>query len=222
MRLLAIDTALAACSVAVFDTDGGTVADETLAMTRGHAEALIPMIARVMAAAQTSFQDIARIAVTVGPGSFTGLRVGVSAARGIALAAGRPAVGVTTTTALAAPSLAADQSVPVLVAIDARNDMAYMPVIGEGGKTLLPPQLSPLQSLAVLKLGRLRIVGSAAGRAAALFPADQIVRADDTVAPDIAWVAQIGAAANPDHPPKPYYLGAPGARPQPGGHLLRK
>src|SRR5690348_17280086 len=99
MRLLAIDTALAACSVAVFDTGGGIVASESQSMTRGHAEALMPMVARVMAKAAAKFDTIDRIAVTVGPGSFTGLRVGVSAARGLALAAGKPAVGVATTTA---------------------------------------------------------------------------------------------------------------------------
>ena len=97
MRLLAIDTALAACSAAVFDTDGGIIASESETMMRGHAEALMPMIARVMAKAATKFAELDRIAVTVGPGSFTGLRVGVSAARGLALAAGKPAVGVATT-----------------------------------------------------------------------------------------------------------------------------
>src|SRR5438552_111182 len=117
MRLLAIDTALAACSAAVFDTDTGVIAGESLPMARGHAEALIPMVARVMAAASIGFDAIDRFAVTVGPGSFTGLRVGVSAARGLALAARKPAVGVTTLTAYAAPLLAANDSVPVLVAI---------------------------------------------------------------------------------------------------------
>lgn len=222
MRLLAIDTALAACAVAVFDTGHGIVAHESEAMTRGHAEALTPMIARVMEAAQTSFADIDRIAVTVGPGSFTGLRVGVSAARGIALASNRPAVGVTTTTALAAPYLAGTHSEPVLIAIDARNDMAYMQVFGENGRTLLPPQLSPLRSLSVLKLGPLRIVGSAAKRAAQLFAPSEIALVDDRAAADIAWVAQVGAVSDTDLPPKPYYLGAPSARPQPGGQLLRK
>ena len=72
MRLLAIDTALAACSAAVFDTDGGVIASESEPMTRGHAEALMPMIARVMAKAGIKFDKLDRIAVTVGPGSFTG------------------------------------------------------------------------------------------------------------------------------------------------------
>ena len=94
MRVLAIDTALAACSAAVLDTDyGGIIASESLPMARGHAEALMPLLARVMQDAGMAFRDIDRIAVTTGPGSFTGLRVGIAAARGIALAAGKPAVG---------------------------------------------------------------------------------------------------------------------------------
>ena len=86
MRVLAIDTALAACSAAVLDTEhnGGIVASESLPMVRGHAEALLPLLQRVMQAAGLTFPDIDRIAVTTGPGSFTGLRVGLSAARGIA------------------------------------------------------------------------------------------------------------------------------------------
>ena len=90
MRVLAIDTALAACSAAVFDTQqGGIIARESLPMLRGHAEALMPLIRRIMDEAGTAFRDLDRVVVTTGPGSFTGLRVGIAAARGIALAIGR-------------------------------------------------------------------------------------------------------------------------------------
>ena len=104
MQILAIDTALEACSVAVFDTEGGSRAkSRSLPMARGHAEALMPLIATVMSDARTEFDELDRIAVTVGPGSFTGLRVGVAAARGIGLAAGKPVVGLTTLAAMAVP-----------------------------------------------------------------------------------------------------------------------
>src|SRR3990170_4444965 len=109
MRVLAIDTALEACSAAVLDTEhASVVAHESLPMLRGHAEALIPLIARVLERARLTFSELDRVAVTTGPGSFTGLRVGISAARGIALAAGKPAVGLTTLAAFAAPRLAED------------------------------------------------------------------------------------------------------------------
>ena len=87
MRILAIDTALEACAAGVVETPERVLAQESLAMARGHAEALMPLLARVMDQASLGFSDLDRIAVTVGPGSFTGLRVGVAAARGIALAA---------------------------------------------------------------------------------------------------------------------------------------
>ena len=100
MLILAIDTALEACAAAVLDAEKNRlIAQESQAMKRGHAEALMPLIARVMKESGIGFAVLDRIAVTTGPGSFTGLRVGLSAARGIALAAGKPAVGLTTLTA---------------------------------------------------------------------------------------------------------------------------
>src|SRR6187455_2235246 len=122
MRVLAIDTALESCSAAVLDTANGKVTSEALPMLRGHAEALMPLIGRVMKQSDMAFSALDRIAVTTGPGSFTGLRVGIAAARGIALAAGKPAVGVTTLAAFAAPALIVAQGVPVLAVIDARNN----------------------------------------------------------------------------------------------------
>src|SRR6202040_1588458 len=96
MRVLALDTALDACAAAVLDTERRDLpASETQPMSRGHAEALMPMVARVMDAARLEFSDIDRIAVTIGPGSFTGVRVGIAAARGIALAARKTAIGLT-------------------------------------------------------------------------------------------------------------------------------
>ena len=137
MRVLAIDTALEACSAAVFDTDrGGITASESVAMARGHAEAVMPLLARVMDLAQIEFANLDRIAVTTGPGSFTGLRVGIAAARGIALAAGKPAIGLSTLAAFATPLIAEDDTTHVVAAIDARHDNVYLQVFGVGGRTV--------------------------------------------------------------------------------------
>jgi tRNA threonylcarbamoyladenosine biosynthesis protein TsaB len=108
MRVLAIDTALAACSAAVLDTaqgalNGGILASDSLPMVRGHAEALMPLVARVVKASGLAFADFDRVVVTTGPGSFTGLRVGISAARGLGVATGIPVVGVSTLSAYSAP-----------------------------------------------------------------------------------------------------------------------
>ena len=116
-----------------------------LPMQRGHAEALMPLIARVLARSNLDFSALDRVAVTTGPGSFTGLRVGIAAARGIALAAGKPAIGLSTLAAFAAPLIAADDTLPVVVAIDARHDHVYLQVFGPGGRTLVAPRITPLR-----------------------------------------------------------------------------
>src|SRR6476646_113206 len=145
MLILAIDTALDACAAAVLDTDAGKlIAHESQAMKRGHAEALMPLIARVMKASGVAFAALDRIAVTTGPGSFTGLRVGLSAARGIGLAAGKPVVGVTTLTAYAAPVVSENAGHPVISAIDARHEHVYFQAVSGDGGSLIRPQVAPV------------------------------------------------------------------------------
>ena len=227
MRVLAIDTALAACAAAVLDTErGGIVASESLPMTRGHAEALMPLLARVMEQAGMAFTDIDRVVVTTGPGSFTGLRVGIAAARGIALAIDKSVVGLSTLTAYAAPHIAADDRVPVVAAIDARHGHVYLQVFGPGGRTLTAPRLAPLRdAVQAAAATPACIVGSAAQSVAAGLSRDDAAPAsvDARPAPDIAWVARIGAGLpEGQSPPKPQYLRAPDAQPQHAAQLPRR
>ena len=226
MRLLAIDTALEACAAAVFDTGSGMLASESLAMKRGHAEALMPLIARVMDEARAEFAELDRIVVTIGPGSFTGLRVGISAARGIALASGKPAIGLSTLAAYAAPYVAADETAAIVAAIDARHANVYLQVFGGSGQTLSAPRLAPIRdAVRAATAGPARIVGSAAEAILAEWPTGEplplLVQAEP--APDIAWIARLGAAAQEtDVPPKPLYLQAPDAKPQDAARLPRR
>jgi tRNA threonylcarbamoyladenosine biosynthesis protein TsaB len=218
MLILAIDTALDACSAGVLDTDAGKlIAQESQAMKRGHAEALMPLIARVMKDAGIAFTRLDRIAVTNGPGSFTGLRVGLSAGRGIALAAEKPVVGVTTLTAYAAPVVSTDSEQPVISAIDARHDHVYVQIVSGNGGSLLMPRVAPIaDALAASQFGAPYLVGNAAKMLADRWPADAAppYKIDAQPAPDIVWVAWLGAAVNPDTAPaRPYYLRAPDAKP---------
>ncbi|MGA7489417.1 MAG: tRNA (adenosine(37)-N6)-threonylcarbamoyltransferase complex dimerization subunit type 1 TsaB [Xanthobacteraceae bacterium] len=227
MRVLAIDTALEACAVAMFDiARGGITASETLPMARGHAEAVMPLIARVMDAADIGFADLDRIAVTTGPGSFTGLRVGISAARGIALAAGKPAIGLSTLAGFAAPLIAEDDSTHVVVAIDARHDQVYLQVFGLGGRTLVAPRIATLRDATRAAItGPARIVGSAANQVAAAWPkgAEPPLLVEHRSAPDIGWIARLGAAAEDGYGrPKPLYLRPPDAQPQDAARLPRR
>jgi tRNA threonylcarbamoyladenosine biosynthesis protein TsaB len=103
----------------------------------------MPLIARVMKESGIAFASLDRIAVTTGPGSFTGLRVGLSAARGIALAANKPVVGLTTLTAYAAPVVSQNGKQPVISAIDARHDHVYFQVVSGNGSSLIRPRGAP-------------------------------------------------------------------------------
>jgi len=218
MLILAIDTALEACAAAALDTDAGELlAQEQLPMKRGHAEALMPMIARVMHSANLAFTALDRVAVTVGPGSFTGLRVGISAARGIALAAKRPAVGVTTLSAYAAAIVGRNGSAPVISAVDARHDHVYFQIVAGDGSQLVRPKVASIdEAIAASQFGAPHLVGNAAKILADRWPQDvpQPVAVDTQGAPDIGWVAWLGAAADPETTPaRPFYLRAPDAKP---------
>ena len=227
MRVLAIDTALEACSVAVFDTEGSSRArSRSLPMARGHAEALMPLVATVMSDARTEFDELDRIAVTVGPGSFTGLRVGVAAARGIGLAAGKPVVGLTTLAAMAVPFIDADDTKSLLVVIDARHDHVYMQLYGPGGRTLVAPRVVHLRdAIRAAMASPTRIVGNAAKLIEAAWPENERrpLLVNETKAPDIVWVARLGAAADPEGASvKPLYLREADAHPQAAGVLPRQ
>jgi tRNA threonylcarbamoyladenosine biosynthesis protein TsaB len=216
--ILAIDTALDACAAAVLDTESGKlIARESQAMKRGHAEALMPLIGRVIAASGTAFTSLGRIAVTTGPGSFTGLRVGLSAARGIALAANIPVVGVTTLTAYAAPIVSQNLEPPVVSAIDARHDHVYLQVVSGNGSALVRPRVAPItEAVDAWRFGAPHIVGNAATLLAERWPSHAVApfKVDPQPAPDIAWVGWLGAAVSPNTAPaRPFYLRAPDAKP---------
>jgi tRNA threonylcarbamoyladenosine biosynthesis protein TsaB len=169
-----------------------------------------------MKASGVAFAALDRIAVTTGPGSFTGLRVGLSAARGIALAADKPVVGVTTLTAFAAPIVSENSEHPVISAIDARHDHVYFQALGGDGRSLVKPKVAPIsEALEAAHFGTPHLVGNAAKILAERWAAEAPpFKVDQQAAPDIAWVAWLGAAVNPESSPaRPYYLRAPDAKP---------
>ena len=218
MLILAIDTALDACAAGVLDTvSARLIAQESQAMKRGHAEALMPLIARVIEQSGIAFAALDRIAVTTGPGSFTGLRVGLSAARGIALAANKPVVGLTTLTAYAAPLVSENCEHPIISAIDARHDHVYLQAVSGNGSSLIRPRVASIEeALGAARFGAPHLVGNAARILADRWPAQapSPLRVDPQPAPDIAWVAWLGAAVNPiTAPARPFYLRAPDAKP---------
>ena len=146
--------------------DSGEVeplARETLPMERGHAEALLPLIARVIGAVDGGFDGITRVAATVGPGSFTGIRIGLAAAQGIAIARKIELVGVSTLAALAAPHILEPFEGVVAAVIDARNGQVYVTAYGPDGRSVLPARrMGAHEARRALGDGPLRLVGSGA------------------------------------------------------------
>lgn len=209
MKVLAIDTALAACGIAIV-LDGRTLASERRVMGRGQAEVLLPLVREAMQSAALAFADLDLIAVTVGPGSFTGIRTGIAAARGLALAAGKPVIGVTTLDVLAAATGA--QPEPVVALIDAHRGEVYAGFAGAA------PFASPVADvLAQLPPGPLALVGSGAALVAALAPGRCRVL-DLAPDPDPVVLARLAAErfadrdAAPLAPAVPLYLRAPDAK----------
>lgn len=233
MRLLAIDTALPAVQACVLDSSRPEpLALETAPMERGHAEALTPLIARVVGAVEGGFKSIDRVAVTVGPGSFTGVRIGLAAAQAIALARKIDLVGVSTLAALAAPSFLEPFEGVVAAAIDARHGQVYVAAFGPDGRTLVSPRRTGVAE-ALQALGRspalraddaqggvLLLAGSGAPLLEAQarangFSSRVLSRAQ---APDVVFVARLGLVANPaDAPARPLYLKPPDAKPMARG-----
>jgi tRNA threonylcarbamoyladenosine biosynthesis protein TsaB len=203
---LGLDTCLNACSVAVLD-DGEVRAHASEVMARGHQERLAPMVERVMAQAGLAFDRLDRIGVTVGPGSFTGLRVGVAFAKGLGAALAVPAVGVGSLEALAA-----EADGLVFAAIDARRDQLYLQGF-EAGRPLMAPDVLPVETaaarLAELAGGRpLTLVGSGAPLLADVAPGARRLAPEGA---DARHVARL-AAGKPATPLRPLYLRAPDAR----------
>ncbi|MCA1300503.1 tRNA (adenosine(37)-N6)-threonylcarbamoyltransferase complex dimerization subunit type 1 TsaB [Stappia indica] len=220
MRLLAIDTALEACSVAVLDGEGEgarlTAASELL--KRGHAERLMDMIGEVMAEAGLAFSELDRIAVTIGPGSFTGLRVGLSAARGLALVVGVPAVGISTLEAIGEAArqsggeAAADAA--ICAVIDARGPDVYAQSFAADGSALTPARVVAVEALAAELTAGTLLAGSGADKLAAAMTGPAPVILDRAGFPEIGAVARLGARAEtPESAPEPLYLRPPDAKP---------
>lgn len=210
MIVLAIDTCLFACSVAVTDGDR-VLARRVEPMSRGHQERLAPLTAEAMSEAGISFDRLDRIGVTVGPGSFTGLRVGLAFAKGLGAALSIPVVGVGSLEALAQPEQGS-----VLAVLDAKRGQVYLQAFADGAAVSAPDVL-PIETAAarLAEMDSETLVGTGAALLAQMRPGARIIEIDHA---DPVAVAKIAAARAPT-PPRPLYLRAPDAK-LPGGKSL--
>jgi tRNA threonylcarbamoyladenosine biosynthesis protein TsaB len=189
-------------------------------MLRGHAEALAPMVEALMRQAGMGFAGLDRIAVTTGPGTFTGQRVGLAFARALRVALNKPAIGVTTLDVMAEEALA-KQGVPwAIAAADAKRGEIYLGARSAQGESIFAPELIAAESVTARVAALAKVHGqefALAGTAAEIIapslaqaglrPIDSLVRQ-----PDAIFVARLAAHAPIGPPPKPLYLRAPDAK----------
>ena len=208
MKLLSLDTCLQACSVAL-EADSKPRIWLTEAMARGHQERLATMTRDVMADGGLAFAELDRIGVTIGPGSFTGLRVGLAFAKGLALALGRPCVGVGVLEALAA---SLDHRGPLAAVIDAGRGRVYLQIfdaaVAVTAPELLDTGLAITRVAEVCPSGEITLTGPGAP---ILAPALRAAHVQELAAPDPRAVARLARLA-PIVPPRPLYLRAPDAK----------
>jgi tRNA threonylcarbamoyladenosine biosynthesis protein TsaB len=219
MKILAVDTALGACSAAVLDDD--TVRAHALeAMERGHAEALPPMVQAVMREARLQFAELDRLAVTTGPGTFTGQRVGLAFMRGLRIALKRPLVGITTLQAMAVAAMG-EAGVEFGAALhDAKRGEVYAAVYARNAMLLEPALLLFADAVAAIREHvrehPVALAGTAATATAEALGGASLVTS--IIHPDALWVARLAQGApEPVEAPRPLYLRPPDARlPTPG------
>ncbi|MGE5477884.1 MAG: tRNA (adenosine(37)-N6)-threonylcarbamoyltransferase complex dimerization subunit type 1 TsaB [Bacteroidales bacterium] len=207
MKILALDSATSACSVALWQ-DGRLLAHRFAEMARGQSEVLVPMVAAVMAEAGADFASLDLLAVTVGPGAFTGIRIGLSTARALALAAGKKLAGIATAEAVAAAVPEAErQGRTVLVVLDSRRDELWVQAFSAALEPLGEVAALTPEQVAALELGPLVLAGDARDLVAPLLKGATL--ASSAGAPDAARVAELAArrwAEGSALPPEPLYL----------------
>ena len=223
MRLLALDTSLAACGVVVASHELPSPVVRTETVERAHGERLLGMIRDAIAEADLRFQDLDRIAVTVGPGSFTGLRVGIAAARALALVTSCPLVGIGNLAIHAEHARRQAGTVPVMAATRAGRGGLYAQPFGPEGAALAPPRAGPAEHFAPgLEPGML-LAGSGAdgvAAAAAIGEARIVHRFHE---PDLSAFCRLALAAAPvDQQVRPLYLRSPDAKPQASAAVARR
>lgn len=225
MKLIALDTCLGACSAAVVeratpaaDPAGRVIARRWRAMATGQAEQLFPMLREVLADAGVGAKDCHGIAVTVGPGTFTGVRLGVAAARGLALAAELPVYTATSLAVVAAAVRAEVGAVPVLAAADARNGEFHVQRFDPAGDEIDQPALIRLDAVLDRLLPQMWLAGSAAAVIADAAPG-RFAGTRPGLEPDAAFLASVPLAAT--SPVLPLYARPPDAKPQDGKSLPR-
>jgi tRNA threonylcarbamoyladenosine biosynthesis protein TsaB len=223
MKLLAIDCAANLCAACVYDAAAKReLGRSVLDLGKGHAEHLMAVIAEALKASATDYAGLGAIAVSVGPGSFTGLRVGVSTARGLALALKIPAIGVTTLEALATEAAAAFPGRAVLAALDAGREEIHAAFYDEMSVLTYGPAVTTLAEAVTMATGNSSVLAGTAAALIAVSAGRGFDIGPHTATADIVTYARLAAAKGESERPKPLYLRGADAKPQAGFILSRQ
>lgn len=226
MKLLALDTAANFCSVAILNVETGMMlADISEDIGKGHAERLMAVVEEAIANAGIAISEIGKIAVSVGPGSFTGVRVGVSTARGFALALKCPPVGVSTLQALAYDAASKFPGKPILSIIDARREELYAQFFSKNGDAASEPMVTTLALIVEQLMAKDEAhVLSGSGASLVNEQLDQPLEiATANATGSIEAFARLGAMLGGEGPaPSPLYLRGLDVKPQQGFVLKRR
>jgi tRNA threonylcarbamoyl adenosine modification protein YeaZ len=233
MKMLAFDTCFDACSAAVSRGDGSPVVAARQLMRRGHAEALMPMIDRVMNEAGLAFGELDRFAVTNGPGTFTGTRLGIAASLGLSLVNATPVATASSLAVIArfaavalGDRLAGSDGIAVIR--DARRDRVYFEVTDTAGRPLEGPRLATLDEAIAALEGRdlfafgsgVAVLAARAGRPLrsiqACWPTSPFEGVEE---PDARYLVDLAPGLEASLDPAPLYLRPPDAKPAPAAIL---
>jgi tRNA threonylcarbamoyladenosine biosynthesis protein TsaB len=215
MIVLALDTSMAGCSAALYDVAQARIlADRFDLVQKGHADLIAPLVRQLMNDAGLAFPNLGRIGVTIGPGSFTGVRTGLAMARGLGLALGIPVVGLDTLSAIACN--AADWGASLIVVADARRSQVYYASFGPGLRLEDGPAVLALdEALMRLPKGDATILGTGADALIEASSCKNLVRSQGGDLPRAgAFAGRIADMEPRGDPPEPLYLRPPDARPQ--------
>ncbi|MEO0542299.1 MAG: tRNA (adenosine(37)-N6)-threonylcarbamoyltransferase complex dimerization subunit type 1 TsaB [Pseudomonadota bacterium] len=220
MAILAIDTCANLCAAAVFRDDGSLRSRAVDDIGRGHAARLLGIVDEALLEAKVTLSDIERVLVTIGPGSFTGIRVGVATARGYGVALKIPVEGITTFALLDAQARAEQPGeVETTVAISGGRGQIFTQRISADALPVGPPEIVAVEHIDDVDLAKGSVL---VGNAAPLLDPSKANRhlLEDRATGDIAYAFRV--AEHHTDAPEPLYIRGADAKPQQSFALPRK
>ena len=216
LKVLAFDTATSSCAITIWQNHQ-ILAEEQQFIDRGHAEVLVPLIETVLIQANLSYQELDLLAVTTGPGAFTGIRIGLATARSLAVVCNLPLIGITNFEALVNATPKPERlGCKILVVLETKRSDFYICMYDENLSVLVEPQTIDGSGLGLLvQKGTLLLTGDAIERALPFLrvPGLRVVKSTSEYYVNTGIVAELAAGIMGSglvlEKPLPFYLKPP-------------